>query len=259
MNKWVEKSVELANYSGYLDKLFDIYPIELGKIREISEETKKDVQKAFKNKDKKNLIEELLKFPKFPIDDPYVASLRRHQHLLEKNPRTISRIGKILLSINIDTILSLSTKAKSPSRQFGNSFRDWLHGSKYNFLDGQELKVYDGVAFLDGSDNNLKEFAIKELGIKRLNRRPDFLLKIKDKYILGEAKFLTDYGGTQNNQFDGALKMTKIKKDKVFGVAVIDGIVWFKSNSYMHRTVNKLNGSVFSALLLKEFIENLSK
>lgn len=105
----------------------------------------------------------------------------------------------------------------------------------------------------------MKEFASKELGLKRLNRRPDFILKVNGKFILGEAKFLTDYGGTQNNQFDGALKMTRIKKDNVFGIAVIDGIVWFKSNSYMHRTVKKLNGNVFTALLLEEFIKDLVK
>lgn len=259
MNKWTQKSIELANSKGYLDKLFGIYPIGLSISREIPEEAKSSVKKAFKNKNKRDLIKQLLKFPKFPIDDPYISSIRRHPYLLDKNPKTADRIGKKLLSIGLDTILDLSIKPKSPSRQMGNSFRNWLHSTKkYEFLDAEHFKNHHGVSFLDGSDNQLKEFATDELKLKRLIRRPDFLLKVNDYYILGEAKFLTDYGGTQNNQFDGAIKMAKVKKDKILGVAVIDGIVWFKNNSYMHRTVKKNNKNVFSALLLEEFIKKLS-
>lgn len=258
MNKWVEKSIKLANSKGYLDKLFGIYPVEIGLIRDISSEIKKEVEKAFKEKNEKKLIEELLRFPKFPIDDPYIASLRRHSYLLEKNPETIKRIGKRLLSIDIDAIIDLATKPKSPSRQFGNSFRNWLRSLKIPVLEEKEFEK-SSIAFLDGGDEKLKQFAVKKLGIKGLKRRPDFILKAKDKFIIGEAKFLTDYGGTQNNQFDGALKAVKIKKDNVFGIAVIDGIVWFESNSYMHRAVKKFNGIVLSALLLKEFINDLLK
>lgn len=259
MNKWVKKSIDLANSRGYLDKLFKVYPIELGANRDIKDETKIRIQKAFNKKDKTGLINALLKLPKFPIDDPYIASLRRHTYLLEKNPKTIERIGKRLLLMNTDTILRLATSPKSPSRQLGNTFKKWLQIIKYPFLDKEKFNNYNRIAFLRGSDNDLKKFAIRELGIKRLTRRPDFILKIKNKFILGEAKFLTDYGGTQNNQFDGALKMTKIKKDKVFGIAVVDGIVWFESNSYMHRKIKRLNNIALSALLLERFILEQAK
>jgi len=258
MNNWIKKSIELANSKGYLDELFDIYPVEVGEIREISEEIKQEIKKIFYSKNKKDLIENFFKFSRFPIDDPYIASLKKHPHLLDKNPKTIDRIGKILLSIELNALLKLATKPKSPSRQLGNSFRKWLHGLKYKFLNEQEFKNYNGVAFLDGSDNDLKNFVKNELRIRGLIRRPDFLFKIKDNYIIGEAKFLTDYGGTQNNQFDGALKMAKIKRDKILGTAVMDGILWFDSNSYMHRTIKKFNNIAISALLLEEFIKGLN-
>ncbi len=41
MNKWIKESIELANSKAYLDELFDVYPIEVGEIREISEEVEK--------------------------------------------------------------------------------------------------------------------------------------------------------------------------------------------------------------------------
>lgn len=74
---------------------------------------------------------------------------------------------------------------------------------------------------------------------------------------MGEAKFLTDYGGTQNNQFREAINITKIKKEKIIGIAILDGIIWFESNSYMHKTVKTLKGLTFSALLLEEFIKSI--
>lgn len=256
MNEWVQKSIDLANSKGYLDKIFEVYPIEIGDIRGVSKKLVRKLRKVFKNKNEKDLIKTLLTFPKFPIDDPYVASLRRHAHLLDKNPKTIKRIGERLLSIKINTILRLATKPKSSSRQLGNSFENWIQTINYPFLEEERFKRYNKIAFLEGSGTKLKQFAIRELGIKGLNRRPDFILKAGNKFIIGEAKFLTDYGGTQNNQFDGAVKMAKIKNFKVIGLAVLDGIVWFRSNAYMHRTVKKLRDVSLSALLLKDFIQS---
>ena len=257
MNEWVKKSIDLANSKGYLDKIFEVYPIEIGDIRGVNEELIVNLKKALKKKNKEDLIKVLLRFPKFPIDDPYIASLRRHPFLLEKNPRTIKRIGERLLSIKMNAILRLATKPKSPSRQLGNSFENWMHTINCPFLEEEKFKNYKKVAFLRGSGAKLKQFAIKELGIRRLTRGPDFILKAKNKFIIGEAKFLTDYGGTQNNQFDGAIKMARIKNPQVTGLAVLDGIVWFRSNTYMHRAVKKLKGTALTALLLESFIESL--
>lgn len=256
MNKWIQKSIQLANSGGYLDKLFKIYPIELGDIRRsIPDNIKSKIQNVFKSKNKADLIKELLKLPKFPIDDPYIASLRRHPFLLLKNPKTIERIGKKLFSMGIDTVLDLAGKPKSPSRQLGHSFKNWLRTLDYPFLEEDDFKEYSDIAFLEGSDKKLKKFAVEELNIRNLKKGIDFILKIKNKFVLGEAKFLTDYGGTQNNQFRDAISVARITKKNVIGIAVIDGIVWFKSNAYMYKTVKSLDGTALSALLLEEFIK----
>lgn len=256
MNKWIQKSINLANSKGYLDKLFKIYPIELGNIRGVPDSIKIEVQKAFRTKNKIDLIKELLKLPKFPIDDPYIASIRRHPALLSKNPETIKRISEKLFFMGIDTVLELAGKPKSPSRQFGHSFKKWIRTLNYPILGEGEFKEYDDIAFLEGSDKKLKKFAVEELGIRNLRKGIDFVLKVKNKFILGKAKFLTDYGGTQNNQFNDAISVAKIKKDNIVGIAILDGIVWFESNSYMHRTIKMLDGIALSALLLEEFIND---
>jgi len=256
MNKWVEKSIKLANSKSYLDNLFEVYPVVFNLDRNISDELRTNTQTAFERKNKKELIKELLKFPKFPIDDPYVASIRRHPHLLDKNPETIKRIGSRLLSIGMENIMKLATKPKSSSRQFGNAFQNWLSSSEYPILPPEKFKKYNEASFLRGSDNELKKFAKNVLKIRKLDRRPDFILKTKNKFILGEAKFLTDFGGTQNNQFDNALKITKIKGKNYESIAVLDSIVWFESNNYMNKKIKKFKNNALSALLLKEFIKN---
>jgi len=257
MNQWVKKSINLAKSKGYLDNLFYVYPIELGLSRNISNKLKLGVKKAFKNKKKKELIAELLKLPRFPIDDPYVVSLRRAQFLLDKNPKTIERIGKRLISLGLENILKLASQPKSPSRQFGHTFRNWLKTLGYLFLSEDKfLKAGNKTAFLKGSDKTLKKFAIKNLKIKKLDKGLDFILRSKNKIILGEAKFLTSHGGTQDNQFNYAVRVAKIKRANIIGIAVLDGVVWFEGSAHMHKTVKKIKGTALSSLLLKNFIKN---
>lgn len=255
MNKWIEKSIKLANSQGYLDELFNVYPVNSNLERIISKDLDEDISNAFYKKDKKAIVKNLLQFPRFPVDDPYIASLRKYPQLLDKNPKTIVRIGDKILSIGIENTMKMAVIPKSSSRQFGNVFPSWLKNFKYAFLYSNEFKNHKGISFLKGSDNELKKFAKTELKINNLEKRPDFILKIKNTFILGEAKFLSDYGGTQNNQFDNALKITKIKGKNYEGLAVLDGIVWFDSNNYMNKKIKNFKNNALSALLLKEFIE----
>jgi hypothetical protein len=189
MNKWIKQSIKLANSPGYLDRLFEIYPVELGMDRAISDEVSSKIKKAFRNRDKLLLLETLLKLPKFPIDHPYVASLRRHPFLIKRNPKTVERIAKTLFSADLSTILILLTRPKSPTRQLGRSFKNWLQTIGHLFLEKNKFEKYQDIAFLKGSENQLKQFAIETLKVKNLKRRPDFILKIKNKFIIGESKF----------------------------------------------------------------------
>lgn len=257
MNEWIKKSIELANNKNYLDRLFYIYPVEFGDNKIIPKNIKKEIIKAFKIKNEADLIRALLKLSRFPIDDPYVASLRSHPSLFKNNPKTIKRIGDKLLKLGPKMVLDMSGKPSSATRRLGHTFKQWLPTLKYPFLEDEKFKDHKGIAFLLGSDSRLKNFAKKELMIRNLKKGIDFILRVNNKFILGEAKFLTTSGGTQNNQFNGAIDVAKIKKNNVIGIAVLDGIVWFESNIQMHRAIKKFRGMAISALLLKEFIESL--
>ncbi|MCM8828842.1 MAG: type II restriction endonuclease, partial [Candidatus Omnitrophica bacterium] len=91
---------------------------------------------------------------------------------------------------------------------------------------------------------------------RELSKGLDFVAKINKKYIIGTAKFITDFGGAQDNQFKEAislLKETRCPKN-VIKVAVIDGVAWLGSD--MRAMLEKLESDefCFSALLLEEFI-----
>lgn len=255
MNEWVEKSIKIANSKGYLDRLFQIYPIEVGGVRDIPEEVISKIKRAFITKEPIQIIKSLLKLPKFPIDHPYISIIRNHPYLIEKNKKAIEKIVERLLSMDVYTIFLLASRPKSPSRQLGYSFKKWLKKIGYPFLGKGELLRCADVAFLEASENELFSFATEDLMLKSLRRRPDFILKIGNKYFIGEAKFLTDYGGSQNNQFDGAIETAEVKSENISGIAVLDGILWFESRAYMHRKIKSFEGFALSALLLKEFIE----
>jgi hypothetical protein len=70
MNKWVEKSIVLAGKPGYLDKLYEIYPIQRGVARELDRPTLKKIKAACRSKNKITLIKTLLAGVElFPVKD----------------------------------------------------------------------------------------------------------------------------------------------------------------------------------------------
>lgn len=265
-NKWVKKSIELANEENYLDKLHKVYPVNRGKRREISSAKKRKIQKAYEEKDKTALVKELLKVDKFPIEDPFVAFLRKEDRFLDLNKKTVERIANTLLEMDYKDIVDGIEEPKVFNRQLGTLFREFLPKLGYPFVDADKFdpdqkslgqnKIID-IAFLKGSDQELKKFANTKLGCD-LEKNPDLLARVGDKFVVGEAKFLTDYGGHQNAQFEDALNLLNSDEGNVIRIAVLDGVIWIKRDTKMFRKINKVKKPAFSALFLKDFLENLS-
>jgi hypothetical protein len=83
------------------------------------------------------------------------------------------------------------------------------------------------------------------------------LFKKDSTYVIGEAKFLTTPGGEQDRGFDDASKFIKSKSGKGKRIALIDGYIWLKSSKGIYNKIVKSNLDIFSALLLRDFIEAL--
>jgi len=260
MNVWVKRSIEIANSHGYLDKLSEIYTPTVEERREIPDNAKHKIKQAYEQKDKIKLIEELLELEKFPIKDPYIAFLRRGgERFLELNPKTVERIGNKLLAMSFEELVERCEEPKEFNRQLGPMFKNWLLKLGYPFLDRNQFITFkEGIAFLKGSDKKLRIFANEVLKCE-LEKNPDFVAKVNDKFIIGEAKFLTDFGGHQNEQFEDALRLIRSKKGNATRIAVLDGVLWLETKNKMSRIVRELKDDeiALSALLLKDFLESL--
>ncbi len=84
----------------------------------------------------------------------------------------------------------------------------------------------------------------------------DLVARFNGKYIIGEAKFLTDFGGHQNAQFEDAVRLFTQQDLKAIPVAILDGVLYIKGKSKMYRQITTTfsERNIVSALVLREFL-----
>lgn len=258
MNIWIQRSIELANNKNYLDKLFDVYPMIPNKIRKIDETYWDSIVQAFNNKDDICLIKYLLYLDLFPIKDSYIPFLRRDTaNALKNNPETVKRLCNRLYKMGLDKIREKCTEPKETNRQIGPLFKKWCKSKALGIspVPLAEFISTNDNAILDASDAEMQKWASENIGYKR-NKGLDFVGRFNGKYVIGEAKFLSDFGGHQDAQLEDAiLTLTEPDVDAV-QIAILDGVVWLRSQNKMYKTVTEKYGdkNIMSALLLREFL-----
>lgn len=257
MNYWTEMSIAYANQRNYLDELFRVYPTIPEGIRDINKNKWKSIERAFEEKKKVELLKELLSLDLFPIKDSYVAYLKRDPSSINRNPATVDRLFGRLVELGLDGIWNSCTQPKETNRQIGPLFRKWLNKG---ILGVPNLKLEKFLstkenAILDASDSELMNFAAQYLNYKR-NKGLDIVGRFNGKYVIGEAKFLTDFGGHQNAQFMDAISTLQSEGVKAVKVGILDGVLYIKGKNKMYKdittTYNKYN--ILSALVLREFL-----
>lgn len=264
MNEWVRRSLELANSPGYLDKLADIYPARDLPVRPLDEDTKKRLRSLHEQRDLTELLKLLLKITKkghpFPIEHPYASIFRQKPELIEKNPVVFNELGKIILSKPIEDVIKGVERPIDINRVMGQAFYNWLKKHFPNqgipILPQTQFVKCRGVAFFDGRNSDILNFVNRTLGLK-LERGRDFLYKVDDKFVLGEARFLSTSGGSQTRDLIETIEFIKKTKGRVIGVGVLDGIVWF-NKGYVKKLSNLGDDEpALSALLLEDFLKSL--
>ncbi|MFQ5953310.1 MAG: restriction endonuclease, partial [Candidatus Omnitrophota bacterium] len=85
---------------------------------------------------------------------------------------------------------------------------------------------------------------------------PDFIGRFNGKYVVGEAKFLTDFGGHQNAQFADAINLLRHTSVNAVKVAILDGVLYIKGRSKMHKFLQEHpeQFNILSSLVLREFL-----
>lgn len=260
MNHWLKLSIDYANQRNYLDDLFRVYPIIPEGIREINRETWGNIELAFNDQDNVALIKSLLKLDLFPIKDSYVAYLKRDAAAIERNPETVDRLCGRLYEMGIEKIWERASEPKETNRQIGPLFRRWLNSKALGITPVKmaEFDKNEGNAILDGSDAELKEYAEKHFNYK-LDKGLDLIARFNRKYVIGEAKFLTDIGGHQHAQLNDGIAPLQLADLKAIPVAVLDGVLYIKGKNKMHRTITTdfPDKNIMSSLVLREFLYQL--
>ncbi len=258
MNHWTKLSIEFANQRNYLDELFRVYPTIPEGIRDIDENLWQQVEQSFQAKNNVELLNFLLKMDLFPIKDSYTAYLKRDSSSISRNPNTVDRLCGRLYEMGLDKIFERCSEPKETNRQIGPLFKRWLDTKALGIMPVklEEFISSTDDAILDASDAKMMEFARKNLEYKH-NKGLDFVARFNGKYVIGEAKFLTDFGGHQNAQFNDAMTTVKSKVDAVT-VAILDGVPYIESSNKMCKSIRGQNKhNIMSALVLREFLYSL--
>ena len=99
----------------------------------------------------------------------------------------------------------------------------------------------------------MKEFATMYLGYTG-NKGLDFIARFNNKYIIGEAKFLSDFGGHQNAQYNDAITTLDAKvNDGVITIAILDGVLYIPSKNRHSMSIDTKQ-NIMSALVLRDFL-----
>lgn len=266
MNLWTKMSVEFASQRNYLDELFKVYPISPNLRREISSQTWKNIEIAYNNRSNEELIRALLKLELFPIKDSYVAYLKRDPSSISRNPKTFNRIAGNLYDMGLDTVFEKCTEPKETNRQIGPMFKYWIDKGTLGVPIYKSIKEFmatkdNGV--LNISDSEMEKFAKEMLGYNH-DKGLDFIARFNGIYVVGEAKFLTDFGGHQNAQFADAVStitsefLSNKLNAKVITIAIMDGVVYIQGNNKMFNYLKTHEDQIIiSSLLLREFLYSL--
>ncbi len=257
MNHWLKLSIEYANQRSYLDDLFKVYPTIPEGIRDIDEDIWKEVENAFRKRDNTGLLRSLLRLNLFPIKDSYVAYLKRDSSAIERNPATVNRLCGRLYEMGLEDIRKRCSEPKETNRQIGPLFRRWLNKKSLGIqpVKLDEFLETEENAILDGSDREMRTFAREHLNYSR-DKGLDFIARFNGKYIIGEAKFLTDFGGHQNAQFNDAIEILKLKGVRAITIAILDGVLYIRGNNKMYRelTTTLKDYNIMSSLVLRDFL-----
>jgi hypothetical protein len=260
MNPWTEKSIEIANKQNYLDKLLDVYPMNPEGPRELDPKKWSRVEQYYNDANLPELVETLLGFDLFPIKDSYIAYLKRDKGALERNAETVNRRGKSLISMGLPKIKEKCSEPKETNRQIGPMFRNWVNRGGLSVdrtSDIERFKSTKEDLLLDLGDEGLMNFANENLNYNG-EKGLDLIAKFGGEFVVAEAKFLTDFGGHQNAQFNDAITLVKNKQVKATKVAVLDGVPYIEGSNKMSLAVrSNKDQNIMSVLVLKDFLHQL--
>ena len=162
--------------------------------------------------------------------------------------------------MGLDKVFERCSEPKETNRQIGPLFKRWINNGNIGvpIMNINEFVNTEQNAILNATDADMMLWAQKNVNYHR-KKGLDFVARFNGKYIIGEAKFLTDFGGHQNAQFNDAIDTITDKSIKATTVAILDGVLYIlvKNKLYTAITEDYNQYNILSALVLNEFLYSL--
>lgn len=200
----------------------------------------------------------MLDFDLFPNQGFLYCMPECDKGAIKRNPATIARICGRLKEMGLNKIYENLSQPKETNRQIGPLFKRWVNSGILG-IQPVSLEIFKDTnenAILNASDLAMQEFAKEYLGYTRL-KGLDFIARFNGKMIIGEAKFLSDFGGHQNAQLEDAISLLNTSlTPNIIKVAILDGVCYIQGKNKMFETLTKgyQNHNILSALLLRDFL-----
>lgn len=90
-----------------------------------------------------------------------------------------------------------------------------------------------------------------------ISKRPDLVAKSGKNHVIGEAKFLSQTGGSQDRGFDDGMALAKKPDGRAYKVFIMDGVYWIETGNAKYKQIEYGSAAVFSVLLLKKYLRSL--
>jgi len=252
------KGVDLNNFED-LANYFDPIRYTLGislLTPKINSEIIEKISRYFNSKKNIELFLVLIKLELFPIKDSYVAFFKRSPDSIKNNPTQLKRICNRLYEMGLENLLEKIIEPKETNRQIGPMFKNWIKKTTF-CIPKVDISNFDKQqnGIMVASDDQMKNYAKKKLNYTS-NKGLDFIAKKNGKHLIGETKFLTDFGGHQNAQFNDAINVFKSGAKNCDVIAILDGIIYLERGKLYNSFLNEnKNFPIFSALVLDLFLK----
>ncbi len=162
--------------------------------------------------------------------------------------------------MGLNKIFERCSEPKETNRQIGPMFREWLRKKSLGIapVKLKRFAANNEDTILDASDSAMMDFAKNHLSYNH-SKGLDFVARFNGKYVIGEAKFLTDFGGHQNAQFNDAISTVKTRGVRAIKIAILDGVLYIRKKNKMYKSITETykNYNIMSALVLREFLYQL--
>ena len=260
LNPWIRQSLELFSNGPYLDGIQEVYPFGVASPERIDARQRRGLIQAHNSRNSGVLFTLLKDQEKFPYEEPVWYMLKNVRDCYERNPGQIERISETLYNMTAEETVSRLESAPKINTQVGPMFATWSRRIFTRLQQNEFVNYSEGIAILDCSEEEGKQFVIEKLG-QTVSKRPDLIAKAGQQYVIGEAKWIGQPGGNQTKQVEEVLQFCSQQRGPIRRIGIIDGFPWavYKTNGALINDketvmVQESPYDLLSALLLRDYL-----